>query len=54
MSQNGVAPTLVPLVILTHLGGGILVLIGVKARCRLALVRRSCARLGPFQPGLTR
>jgi putative oxidoreductase len=32
MSQNGVAPALLPLVILTHLGGGILVLIGVKAR----------------------
>jgi putative oxidoreductase len=32
MSQNGVAPALLLLVILTHLGGGILVLIGVKAR----------------------
>ena len=32
MSQNGVAPALLPLVILTHLGGGILVLIGLKTR----------------------
>ena len=30
MSQNGVAQALLPLVILTHLGGGILVLIGLK------------------------
>jgi putative oxidoreductase len=32
MSQSGVAPALLPLVILTHLGGGILVLIGLKTR----------------------
>src|SRR4029077_2958485 len=32
MRQNGVAPALLPLVILIHLGGGLLVLIGVKAR----------------------
>ncbi len=32
MSQNGVAPALLPLVILTELGGGILVLIGLKTR----------------------
>jgi putative oxidoreductase len=32
MSQNGVAPVLLPLVILTHLGAGLLVLVGLKTR----------------------
>jgi putative oxidoreductase len=32
MAQNGVAPALLPLVILTELGGGLLVLIGLKTR----------------------
>jgi putative oxidoreductase len=32
MRQNGVAPALLPLVILTQLGGGILVLVGLKTR----------------------
>ena len=32
MSQNGVAAVLLPLVILTQLGGGILVLIGLETR----------------------
>ena len=32
MSQNGVAPVLLPLVILTHLGGGLLALVGLKTR----------------------
>ncbi|MBV9288614.1 MAG: DoxX family protein [Hyphomicrobiales bacterium] len=32
MSQNGVAPALLPLVVLTHLGGGLLVLIGLSTR----------------------
>jgi putative oxidoreductase len=32
MSQNGVPPVLLPLVILTHLGGGLLVLVGLKTR----------------------
>jgi len=32
MTQNGVAAALLPLVIITHLGGGLLVLIGLKAR----------------------
>ena len=32
MQQNGVAPALLPLVILTQLGGGILVLVGFKTR----------------------
>ena len=32
MRRNGVAPALLPLVILTHLGAGALVLVGLKAR----------------------
>jgi putative oxidoreductase len=32
MRENGVAPALLPLVILTQLGGGILVLLGLKTR----------------------
>ncbi len=32
MRQHGVAPTLLPLVILTELGGGLLVLVGFKTR----------------------
>jgi putative oxidoreductase len=32
MSQNGVAPALLPLVILTELGSGLLVLVGLKTR----------------------
>ena len=45
MSQNGVAPALLPLVILTHLGGGILVLIGLKTRwASIALWASACSR----------
>jgi putative oxidoreductase len=32
MRENGVAPALLPLVILTELGGGLLVLVGLKTR----------------------
>jgi putative oxidoreductase len=32
MAQHGVAPALLPLVILTELGGGVLVLVGLKTR----------------------
>jgi len=32
MQQHGVAPALLPLVILTELGGGLLVLVGLKTR----------------------
>ena len=42
MRQNGVAPALLPLVILTELGGGLLVLVGLKTRCAAMALMGFC------------
>lgn len=42
MRENGVAPALLPLVILTQLGGGILVLFGLKTRWAAIVLMGFC------------
>ncbi len=46
MGQHGVAPSLLPLVILTELGGGLLVLVGFKTRWASVALAGFCLLTG--------